>query len=167
VESWLRPGDRLTIWVYSTTFVQYLYISCYLSENKPVLSYLLMCLLPQWWPWSGCTLSWWTVLLYTHPHTHTSAAISASRSLFRLRKWFYFQILQCTLHRLQLSQHFSLAISLRNHQLFPNSVFLLEVSRELPQRSILNMLPIASIFCCYFVQFPALAAGQSEHIHIL
>jgi hypothetical protein len=41
------PGDRLTSWVYSTTFVQCLYISCYLSENKPVLSYLLLRLLPQ------------------------------------------------------------------------------------------------------------------------
>ncbi len=38
------PGDCLTSWVYSTTFV---YISCYLSENKPVLSYLLLRLLPQ------------------------------------------------------------------------------------------------------------------------
>ncbi len=50
------PGDRLTSWVYSTTFLQYLYISCYLSDNKPVLSYLLLGLLPQWWPRSGCTL---------------------------------------------------------------------------------------------------------------
>ncbi len=31
VESWLHPGDRLTSWVYSTTFVQCLYISYYLS----------------------------------------------------------------------------------------------------------------------------------------
>jgi hypothetical protein len=34
--------------VYSTTFVQYLYISCYLSDNKPVLSYLSSRLLLQW-----------------------------------------------------------------------------------------------------------------------
>jgi hypothetical protein len=33
--------------MYSTTRVQYLYISCYLSVNKPVLSYLLLRLLPQ------------------------------------------------------------------------------------------------------------------------
>jgi hypothetical protein len=33
--------------VYSTTLVQYLYISCYLSDNKTVLSYLFLCLLPQ------------------------------------------------------------------------------------------------------------------------
>jgi hypothetical protein len=44
------PTDRLTSWVYFTTFVQYLYISCYLSDNKPVLSYLLLRLLPQWSP---------------------------------------------------------------------------------------------------------------------
>jgi hypothetical protein len=41
------PGDCLTSWVYSTTCVQCLYISCYLSDNKPVLSYLLLCLLPH------------------------------------------------------------------------------------------------------------------------
>jgi hypothetical protein len=41
------PGDCLTCWVYSTTFVQCLYLSCYLSESKPVLSYLLLHLLPQ------------------------------------------------------------------------------------------------------------------------
>jgi hypothetical protein len=41
------PGDCLTSRVYSTTCVQYLYISCYLSDNKPLLSYLLLCLLPH------------------------------------------------------------------------------------------------------------------------
>ncbi len=40
------PGDRPASWMYSTTCVQYLYISCYLSDNKSVLSYLL-CFLPQ------------------------------------------------------------------------------------------------------------------------
>jgi hypothetical protein len=34
--------------VYSTTLVQYLYISCYVTVNKLVLSYLSLCLLPQW-----------------------------------------------------------------------------------------------------------------------
>jgi hypothetical protein len=42
------PGDRPASWMYSTTCVQYLYISCYLSGNKPVLSYLKLCLLPQY-----------------------------------------------------------------------------------------------------------------------
>ncbi len=49
------PTDRLTSWVFSTTFVQYLYISCYLSDNKPVLSYLLSRLLPQTCPLKGET----------------------------------------------------------------------------------------------------------------
>jgi hypothetical protein len=72
VESWLHPCWPSTSWgvlhpywppnqlgVYSTTLVQYLYISCYLSDNKPVLSYLLSRLLPQWWPrrdWSSTEL---------------------------------------------------------------------------------------------------------------
>jgi hypothetical protein len=41
------PGDHQTSRVYSTTLVQYLYISCYLFSNKPVLLYLLLRLLPQ------------------------------------------------------------------------------------------------------------------------
>jgi hypothetical protein len=40
-------GDRLTSWVYFTTFVQYLFISP-IYDNKPVLSYLLLRLLPQY-----------------------------------------------------------------------------------------------------------------------
>ncbi len=60
VESCLRPCWPSTSWgvlhpyrpstqlgVYSSTLVQSLYISCYLSDNKPVLSYLLSRLLPQ------------------------------------------------------------------------------------------------------------------------
>jgi hypothetical protein len=39
---------------------------------------------------------------------------------------------------------------LKNRQLFLNLVFLLEVSRELPQRSILNTLPITRIFSLLF-----------------
>ncbi len=50
------PGDGQTSWVYSTNTVLPLYISCYVTVNKPVLSYLSLCLLLQWWPWSGCTL---------------------------------------------------------------------------------------------------------------
>ncbi len=44
------PGDRKTSQVYSNNPVLHLYISCYVTVNKPVLSYLLLCLLPQWWP---------------------------------------------------------------------------------------------------------------------
>jgi hypothetical protein len=41
------PGDGQTSWVYSTNPVLhlYMYISCYVTVNKPVLSYLLLCLL--------------------------------------------------------------------------------------------------------------------------
>ncbi len=48
--------DGQTSWVYCITLVQSLYISCYVSSNKLVLSYLSLCLLPKWWPRSGCTL---------------------------------------------------------------------------------------------------------------
>jgi hypothetical protein len=41
------PGDGQTSWVYSTNSVLHLYISCYVTVNKPVLSYLLLCLLLQ------------------------------------------------------------------------------------------------------------------------
>jgi hypothetical protein len=41
------PGDAQTSWVYSSNPVLHLYISCYVTVNKPVLSYLLLCLLPQ------------------------------------------------------------------------------------------------------------------------
>jgi hypothetical protein len=41
------PGNGQTSWVYSSNPVLHLYISCYLTVNQPVLSYLLLCLLPQ------------------------------------------------------------------------------------------------------------------------
>jgi hypothetical protein len=57
------PDDRPASWMYSTpppTYVQYLYISCYLSDNKPVLSYLLLPLLPQYY---CCNWAWFQSLL--------------------------------------------------------------------------------------------------------
>jgi hypothetical protein len=41
------PGDGQTSWVYSSNPVLHLYISCYVTVNKLVLSYLLLCLLPH------------------------------------------------------------------------------------------------------------------------
>ncbi len=41
--------DGQTSWVYCITLVQSLQISCYISCNKLVLSYLSLCLLPQFW----------------------------------------------------------------------------------------------------------------------
>jgi hypothetical protein len=89
------PSDRQTSRVYSTTLVQCLYISCYLSSNKPVLLYPLLRLLPQRWPDQVVPLVLYTVLLYTH--THTLAAISTSHSLFRIRKC-YFGLKFCSVH---------------------------------------------------------------------
>jgi hypothetical protein len=47
------PGDSRTSTVYSSNPVQYLYINRYVTVNKLVLSYLLLCLLPhyQGWTW--------------------------------------------------------------------------------------------------------------------
>jgi hypothetical protein len=41
------PGDGQISWVYSSNPVLHLYISCYITVNKPVLSYLLLRLLPH------------------------------------------------------------------------------------------------------------------------
>jgi hypothetical protein len=41
------PGDGQTSWVYSSNLVLHLYIGCYVTVNKPVLSYLLLRLHPQ------------------------------------------------------------------------------------------------------------------------
>jgi hypothetical protein len=71
-----------------------------------------------------------------------SSKLVALSSAF-VSDFFFFQVLQCTLRWLQLSQHFLLAILLRNHQFFPKFIFLLEVSRELPQRSTLNTSLVA------------------------
>ncbi len=84
-----------------------MYISCYLSDNKPVLSYLLLRLLPQWLYPLYCTLYCCTLTT----HTYTSAAIGANHSLSSaLVSDISFCNLQCTFHWLQLSQHFLLAI---------------------------------------------------------
>jgi hypothetical protein len=48
VEIWLHPWLTVKPLVYCMTLVQSLYISCYVSSNKLVLSYLLLCLLPQY-----------------------------------------------------------------------------------------------------------------------
>ncbi len=50
------PGDGQTSRVYSNNPLLHLYISCYVTVNKPVLLYLLLHLLLQWWPQSVCTL---------------------------------------------------------------------------------------------------------------
>jgi hypothetical protein len=76
------PGDGQTSLMYSNNPVLHLYINCYVTVNKPVLSYLLLRLLPQWWPRPGCTL--WTV------HSHVGSCTRYRiRSLSRLHKWYF------------------------------------------------------------------------------
>ncbi len=108
------PGDSQTSWGYSTNPVLHLYISSYVTVNKPVLSYLLLCLLPQWWPRSGCTLC---TVHCTFVHSHVGSYKHWTLSL-RLRSEVFISILQCALHRLQLNKRFSSTIPLRNPQIF-------------------------------------------------
>ncbi len=112
------PGDRLTSWVYSTTCVQYLYISCYLLDNKPVLSYLLWYLLPQWWPRSGCTLC---IVHCTFVHSHVGSHQRQPLSLPPSYTIFCFKF--CGVHSIGYNFHsiFSLAISFRNQQFSPKT----------------------------------------------
>jgi hypothetical protein len=132
------PGDRLTSWVYSTNCVQYLYVSCYLSDNKRVLSYLLLCLLPQWSPRSGCTLYFCTLT-----PRQPSAPVALSSAFV---SDFLFQVLQCALHT-TFTAFSCLRFCLEINSFFPKLFFfLLEVSRELPQCSTLNTFFIAPSF---------------------
>ncbi len=48
VDTYLLPGDGQTSRVYSNNPVLHLYLSCYVTVSKPVLSYLSLRLLPQW-----------------------------------------------------------------------------------------------------------------------
>ncbi len=79
-------------------------------------------------------------LTLTLTHWQSSVLVTLS---FALVSDFNLKILQCTLYRLQLSQHFSLAISFKNQHFFFTFIFLLEVSKELPQRSTLNTSLVA------------------------
>ncbi len=133
--------------MYSTTLVQYLYIRCYLSDNKPVLSYLLLRLLQQWWPRSGCTLCIvHCTVVHSHPHSHV-AVISASRSLSRLRKWFFVSSFAVyTPLATTFTALFAYDFVYKSAVLFSDFIFLLEVSRELPRCSTLNTFFVALSF---------------------
>ncbi len=110
------PGEGQTSRVYSSNPVLHLYISCYVTVNKPVLSNLSLRLLPQWWPRSGCTLC--TVhctsvhsLTCRQPHALVALSPAFLSDIF-------VQLLRCTLNWLQLNKRFLLSISLRNQQTF-------------------------------------------------
>jgi hypothetical protein len=83
----------------------------------------------------------YTVLLYTHTHTHTSAVISASRSLSPafVSDFFVSIFAVYTPLATTFTAFFVFDFVQKSTVFFPNSFFLLEVSRELPQRSTLNM----------------------------
>ncbi len=131
--------------MYSTTLVKYLYISCYVTVNKLVLSYL------------------YTVPLYTPTHTHTSAATSAGRSLFSLRKWSFHSTKQCTLHWLQLRKRFLLQIPLRNPQIFFS---LLEVSRSYHSTQFWTRYLCCSYFCPFLVRSSTLGWHPTQHLFV-
>ncbi len=66
----VRPVGCTPITLYCTCTVQC--IGCYVTVNKPVLSYLSLRLLPQWWPRTGCTLC--TVhCTSVHSHSHVGS----------------------------------------------------------------------------------------------
>ncbi len=138
------PGDGQTSPAYSSQSVQRLYINHLMSVNKLVLSYLLLRLLLQWLPRSGCTLCIvHCTIVHSPSHSHIGS-ISASRSLFRTSKWFCFEDF-CSVHSIcyNFDSTFLLGISYRNQQFLFIFIFLLEVSREQPQRSTLNTLLVA------------------------
>jgi hypothetical protein len=114
-----------------------------------VLSYLLLRLLPQWWPWSGCTLC---TVHCTSVHSHVGTYRHRSLFLLPSQVTFFASIPQCTLHWLQLCKLLSLPISLRNLQTL---CFILSVGSwpELPQHSILNTFVFSLIFCCIVASF--------------
>jgi hypothetical protein len=81
LETWLHP------WlVYCITLVQSLYISCYVSSDKLVLSYLLLCLLPHLLRFSTpCTIILqYTVLPLRYAPTILSSLSSYHPSIFLL-----------------------------------------------------------------------------------
>ncbi len=118
-----------------------------------MLLYLLLRLLPQWWPRSGCTLC--TVhCTSVHPHSHIGSYQPRSHSLsFRLRKWFFLSILQCTLHWLQLSKRFSLRFCLEVYNFL---FFLLKVGRS-----------YHSIYCAYFCVLLSALSAQFQLLHTI
>ncbi len=103
------PGNCLTSWVYSTTCVQYLYKSCYLSDQCCRTS--CCACFHSGDPDQAVPFVLYTVL-FSLTHRQPSAPVALSSAFV---SDFLYQVLQCALHWLQLSQHF-FAISFRNQQ---------------------------------------------------
>ncbi len=105
-----------------------------------------MCLLPQWWPWSGCTLCI-VHCTFVHSHSHVGSHQHQSLSLFRLRKWIYVSSFAvCTPLATAFTALFRLRFCLEINSFPKIHIFLLEVSRELPHRSTLNTFFVALSF---------------------
>ncbi len=103
----------------------------------------------------------YTELLYTH----TSAALSASRSSFRLHKW-YFVLKFCSVHFIGYNVHSTpcLLFRLEIINLFPKFVRSVgSKQRATTTLDFLNMSLVAHIFCCCFAQFPALNWQTFQH----
>jgi hypothetical protein len=110
------PGDgqTRTSRVYSNNPVLHLYISCNVTVNKLVLSYLAF--FHSGDPDQVVPFVLYTAPLYTHT-THQQLHVLVALSSTFVSDTFV-QLLRCTLHWLQLNKRFSLSISLKNQQTF-------------------------------------------------
>jgi hypothetical protein len=70
-----RRSDRLGV---PSNHILHLCIRCYVTVNKPVLSYLLLRLLPQWRPRSDCTLCIVHCTI-VHSHSHVGPFVPTMR----------------------------------------------------------------------------------------
>ncbi len=142
--------DGQTSWVYPSIPVKPLYISCYVTDNKLVLLYLSLCLLPQWWPQPGCTLCTVHCTSVHCASVHSHVGIHITALSFAFVSNVFVSILQCALRWLQLSKRFLLTISLWNLQTF--TLFsLLEVGCSYHSTQFwtrLFLLLIFFVYCC-------------------
>ncbi len=124
-----------------------------------MLSYLLLRLLPQWWPQSGCTLC--TV--------HCTLTLTRRQPqvlmLFRLHKWFFVPTYTVCTSLATTSKVFLLYILLQNHQPFHfNFVLCVGSQQKQPQHSILNTSLVGSYFSVLFstVFDPGLTSNRAR-----
>jgi hypothetical protein len=80
-----------------------------------MLLYLLLHLLPQWWPWSGSTL-YCTLYFCTSSPTRRQLPVLVTLSFAFVSDNCHF-LLQCTLHQLQLFKCFLLRFCLEVYKL--------------------------------------------------
>ncbi len=118
VESWLHPcwpsNQSGCTPPHCTVHVQRLYISCYLSVNKPVLSTSRLACFHSGDPDQVVPFALYTVLLYTHTHTSAALAPVALSPAFVSDFCFKFH----SVHSIGYNFHstFSLAIPIKKQQ---------------------------------------------------